>query len=86
MDPSRIAKLLGSRGGKARAARLSAEDRRRIASMGGKARLRSLEAVQNLIDNLRYVDMVVELQGGPVPVQRMKTFAGPLPGIYRQKG
>ena len=77
-----MAKLLGSRGGRERARRLSAVERRRIASLGGKARVRSLEAARHLIDNLRYAAMVVELQGGPQPVRRMKTYNGRLPGIY----
>lgn len=82
MDASEMAKLLGSRGGRERARRLSAVERRRIASLGGKARVRSLEAARHLIDNLKYAAMVVELQGGPQPVRRMKTYSGRLPGIY----
>ena len=82
MDASRMAKLLGSRGGHARARRLSEAERRRIAALGGKARMRSLEAAQHVIDNLKYAAMVTELQGGAPPVRRMKTCKGPLPGIY----
>jgi hypothetical protein len=77
-----MAKLLGSRGGRARAKRLSSEERRRIAALGGKARVRSLEAARHLIDNLKYAAMVIELQGGSPPVRRMKTCRGRLPGIY----
>lgn len=86
MDPSRIAKLLGSRGGQARARRLPAAERRRIAAMGGNARRRSMQVARDLLDNLKYADIVLELQGGPPAVRRMKTFEGPLPGIYRRKG
>jgi len=85
MKPSDMAKALGSRGGRARAKRLSAEERRRIASLGGHARRRSLEAARNIMINLRYANMVIELQGGPPKVTQMKTFKGPLPGIYRTK-
>ncbi len=41
-DPLAVA--LGRRGGKARAARLTAEERRRIALMGVQARLSKLQA------------------------------------------
>ena len=80
-----MAKLLGSRGGRARATRLSAADRRRIASLGGRARLRSLEAARRILINLHYANAVVELRGGAPDVKAMKTFAGPLPGIYRRR-
>jgi hypothetical protein len=85
MDASEMAKLLGSRGGRARARRLSEEDRRRIASLGGKARARSLEAARRILINLRYARAVVELRGGAPDVKAMKTFSGPLPGIYRRR-
>lgn len=82
MNPQQIAKILGSRGGRARARRLSADERRRIASQGGQARRQSLEAAQRVIDNLNYLEMVLELQGGAPAVTAMKTFKGTLPGIY----
>jgi hypothetical protein len=34
------------------------------------------------MDNLRYAAAVGDLQGRRKPVQRLKAFAGPLPGIY----
>jgi hypothetical protein len=77
-----MARLLGQRGGQARAARLSADDRRRIASLGGESRRRSLQAVRRITDNLQYAAAAVELRGRPRGVTRMKTFKGPLPGIY----
>ena len=80
-----MAKMLGSRGGRARARRLSEEDRRRIASLGGKARARSLEAARRIVINLDYASAVIELRGGVPDVKAMKTFAGPLPGIYRRE-
>jgi hypothetical protein len=75
-----MAKVLGRRGGRARARRLSAADRKRIASLGGHARRRSLEAAQRIITNLRHARMVALMRGTP-RVRRMKTCAGPLPGL-----
>ena len=80
-----MAKALGSRGGRARAKRLSAAERRRIASLGGTARARSHETARRIIVNLRYANAVIELRGGPPEVTPMKTFDGPLPGIYPDK-
>ena len=77
-----MAKALGRRGGHARAQRLPAEARRRIASLGGEARSHSLEAARRVDDNFRYADAVLELRGGSPEVTRMRTFKGPLPGIY----
>ena len=77
-----MAKALGRRGGRARASRMSAAERRRIASLGGHARRRSLEVARHLADNLRHAAIVLDLQGGPPPIRRMKSFNGPLPGIY----
>jgi hypothetical protein len=77
-----MARLLGRRGGRARAKRLSAESRRHIASLGGLARRRSLLAARRIADNLRYAAAVEGLRGGSLEVLRMKTFSGPLPGLY----
>jgi hypothetical protein len=77
-----MARMMGRRGGRARARRLSAERRRHIASLGGYARHRSLLAVRRIADNLRYAAAVLELQGGPPEVLRAKTFGGRLPGLY----
>ncbi len=82
MKASDMAKALGSRGGRARAKRLSAPERQRIASMGGQARASSFERARRIIVNLRYANAVIELRGGPPRVTAMKTFDGPLPGIY----
>jgi hypothetical protein len=82
MDTREMARWLGQRGGQARAARLSAADRRRIASLGGESRRRSLQAARRIADNFQYAAAVVELRGRPHDVTRMKTFRGPLPGIY----
>lgn len=85
MNAQEMARLLGRRGGRARAKKLSAEERRRIAALGGQARRRSYEAARHIIDNFRYLDAVIELQGGPPHVVRMKAFKGPLPGIYPRR-
>jgi hypothetical protein len=77
-----MARVLGRRGGRARARRLSAEARRSIASLGGQSRRRSLVAARRIADNLRYAAAVLELRGGSPEVLRMKTFSGPLPGLY----
>lgn len=81
MDTREMARALGRRGGKARARNLSADDRRRIAALGGAARRRSLDAAQRHADNFMYAAMVRELQPPP-PVKRVRTFDGPLPGLY----
>jgi hypothetical protein len=77
-----MARRLGKRGGMARARRLSAERRREIASLGGRARRQSLVAAKRIAANFRYLAAVLALQGGPPEVTRMKTFDGRLPGIY----
>jgi hypothetical protein len=61
---------------------LSAAEKKRIASLGGKARLRSLLAARRIVDNLRYAAAVGELRGQATSVRRQPDFAGPLPGIY----
>lgn len=77
-----MARRLGRRGGRARAKRLSAEQRRKIASMGGRARGLSLLAARRIADNLRYAEAVLELQGRAPKIVRLRTFTGRLPGVY----
>jgi hypothetical protein len=83
MDARNIARVLGRRGGRARAKRLSAAERKRIASLGARARAHSLRAARRITDNLRYADAVTDLRGGAPAVARMRTFNGRIPGIYR---
>ena len=83
MNTSKMARALGRRGGRARAERLSLADKRRIASLGGKARLRSVRASHRIADNFRYAAVLSDLQGHPRHVTRLSNFTGPLPGIYR---
>lgn len=68
-----------------RALRLSAEDRRRIASLGGKARASSLLAARRIAANLGYAALLSELRGRSTEVERLKEFEGRLPGIYPSK-
>jgi hypothetical protein len=82
MNASEMAKALGRRGGLSRGKRLSATDKKRIASLGGKARFRSLQAARRIVDNFRYVAVLGDLRRRPTTVKRLRAFAGPLPGIY----
>jgi len=82
MNARQMAQALGRRGGRARARRLTATQRRRIASLGGQARSTSLKAAQRIAANLRYAATLDELRGGRIRVERIRTFGGPLPGIY----
>ncbi len=82
MNASQMARRLGRRGGRARGKRLSAVEKKRIASLGGKARRESLQAARRITDNFRYAAVLGELRGQSTPVRRLSAFAGPLPGIY----
>jgi hypothetical protein len=82
MNSRQIAKVLGRRGGRMRAMRLSARDRRRIASLGGKARSTSLQTARRIAANFRYAALLPDLQGQSTDVARLGAFEGPLPGIY----
>ena len=85
MTAAEIARILGRRGGLARARRLSAIDKRRIASMGAQARLRSLEAERRIAANFRYAEAVQTLGGGRPPLKRVRGFGGRLPGIHGER-
>lgn len=85
MDIRKMARALGRRGGRARGRTLSSEQRRQIAALGGDARRRSLELARRHADNFAYAAVVLELQPPP-RVERMRTFDGPLPGLYPDKG
>ena len=82
MTTSELAALLGRKGGRARAARLSPERRRQIAAAGAAARLQSLEAARRIEVNFRYAAAVRELAGMPSHVRRVSTCRSPLPGLY----
>jgi len=86
MDRRSIARELGRKGGQVRAARLTAAQRSRIASQGADARRHSLEAARRIADNFAYAAAVATLRGEVKRVTRMRTFRGPLPGLYRSGG
>ena len=65
-----------------RAKRLSASERTRIASLGGRARATSLVAARRVAANLRYAALLLDLQGQSTDVTRLGAFEGRLPGIY----
>jgi hypothetical protein len=44
---------------------LSSADKKRIASLGGKARFQSLQAARRIADNFRYAAVLAELRGRP---------------------
>ena len=79
---STIAKTLGRLGGLARAKRLSATHKKKIASQGGKARAESIRLKKCIEENFKYVAAIQELQGGPMKVKRVKTCTHRLPGHY----
>jgi hypothetical protein len=84
MQPSAAAKALGRKGGRARAARLSADERIAIASLGGKARSLSFHAARRIRDNFRYAAALEGLRGRRPAVTRMRNFEGRLPGLVRK--
>ena len=77
-----MARMLGRRGGRMRARRLTAGRKQQIAALGGAARAKSLEAARRIDANLVYAAAVAVLRGPARPVVRTKRFGGRLPGIY----
>jgi hypothetical protein len=78
---NQAARALGQQGGRARAARLSADKRKAIASMGGRAKSLSHHAERRIRDNFRYLSAVDALGPRPAAVRLMRRFAGPLPSL-----
>ena len=62
MDTHRIAQTLGRLGGKARAKKLSANEKSRIASLGGLSRSISRNIERRILINLRYSETVTALR------------------------
>jgi hypothetical protein len=85
VEAREIARILGQRGGRARAARLGEAERKRIASLGGQARRQSLDTARRIVQNLEYAAAVAELRTVPRKVTRLRTFKERLPGIYPRK-
>jgi hypothetical protein len=82
MTPSELAAALGQRGGRARAARLTAARRREIAMRGAAARRASLEASRRIASNFRYLEAVRQLAPDVPKPRSVSTCRGPLPGVY----
>ena len=81
MTVNEMAQAMGRRGGRARAARLSAAERTRIATLGADARRASFELARRIESNFGYAAMIAELRGRPA-IARTRTFSGRLPGVY----
>jgi hypothetical protein len=84
MDASEMARALGKRGGKARAARLLPLERARIAALGGHSRALSLHAARRIAENFRFVESVDVFQPRP-KIVRVRALTSRLPGIYAAK-
>lgn len=84
MSLRKLAKILGSRGGLARARRLSSEQRKRIASQGGRTKYLSLRAGQRVERNFYYLRAVRTLRKPP-RVKVVSRVLQPLPGIYARE-
>jgi len=80
-----IAQILGRRGGKARACKLSPVERRKIALLGARARMSSIEASKRIESNFRYLNTIHQLRGIP-KVIRVKTCHYPLPNAQTDHG
>jgi|SRR5579885_146574 len=66
MNTRQYAKALGRRGGRARARNLSAEQRKKIASMGGKSRALSRHAARRIEENFKYLEAIEDLRKAAV--------------------
>ena len=84
MNPRAIARALGRRGGRVRAARLSAARKTQIASLGGRARAISLDVARRIDENFRYAEAVRELRGPSGNTGKSRADRR-LPGIYPSK-
>jgi len=68
MNMHEIAKKLGQRGGRVRAARLNAARRKDIARQGAVARLESIRIAKSIHHNFRYVEAMYALNPPPLVV------------------
>ncbi len=62
MNLRQSARALGRRGGLARARSLSRQQRKKIASLGGRANALSRHAVRRIEDNFRYLEAMGALR------------------------
>jgi len=81
MDYQNIAKILGSRGGLKRAQNLSSNEKTRIARMGAKARVASLEAATRIEINFKYLEAIWALKPPP-KVRSVKSTNRKLPSPH----
>ncbi len=81
MNITQIAKALGRKGGLARARKLSAEQRKKIASKGGMVKALSAKANDRIESNFRFVETLKVLRPSP-KVKSVSKIKGPLPNIY----
>lgn len=82
MKKENMAKILGSRGGKARAKKLSAARRKEIASSGAKARIESLRIAKEILVNFKYLESFREFAPPTKKVRSVSKCNHKLPGIY----
>ncbi|OGQ21418.1 MAG: hypothetical protein A3I05_09115 [Deltaproteobacteria bacterium RIFCSPLOWO2_02_FULL_44_10] len=61
---------------------MSGEEKRKIASLGGKSRAKSLQAARHVRENFRYLETIQVLGARNRKIKRLKNFKGRLPGIY----
>jgi general stress protein YciG len=85
MDIGDMAKVLGSRGGRARAVRLSRRRRAEIARRGGRARAASVRLAQAIDSNFEYLRALHALQPPP-RVRSVSACRRRLPGLYASQG
>lgn len=76
-----MAKYLGRRGGKERSRRLSPESKKKIALMGAKARIESLQIAKRIDENFQYLMAISEFSP-QVKVKSVKNPKTKLPGVY----
>lgn len=81
MNARQIAKALGRKGGLARAKKLSAEQRRKIASKGGMVKALSAKANDRIESNFRFAESLKILRPPP-KVKSVSQIKGPLPTLY----
>ena len=62
MSVRQYAQILGRRGGRARARSLSSQARKKIASLGGRAKALSRHAVRRIEDNFKYLEAIEALR------------------------
>ena len=81
MNTRQIAKALGRKGGLARAKKLSAEQRKKIASLGGKVKAISAKANERIESNFRLAETLKLLRPAP-KIKSVSHAKEPLPGVY----